>query len=354
MEKKIKAVIIGCGNIGCDLDKYNPGFVVTHLSAYKRNSKIDLVGVCDIDIEKAKEISEKEEIPFYSDNIHEIMKKTNPEVVSICTPDKTHYNVLKEIVDFECVKGIWCEKPIAVTIEQAENMKKLCDEGEIKLLINYYRRYDTFYEELKLKLKELIGETQAVSCYYSGGIVTNGSHILDLLCYFFGKCKYVHAINNSYEEGNFNDLRGMLVFENGIFVSLISCSNKNFSVLEADFIGTKARLDIINKPFGRYDYRYYVKQKDNVVDVNYLGSESHDVMDKNLERDFFEKALEDLLFSIDNHSIPKSLADSIHVVEIICALVFSAQNKGCRVDLPFNDKKFIIPEQQGDIKKWKS
>ncbi len=350
---KTKAIIIGCGNIGCGLDNFSPGFVSTHLSAYKNNENVSLVGVCDLDLKKAREISEKNNIPFYSDNLIEIMGKTNPDVVSICVPDESHYGVFKKVVNFKCVKGIWCEKPIAVTLEQAEEMLATCNKKNIKLLINYYRRYDQFYKTIKKNLKNLVGEVQCVSGYYSGGIVTNGSHLIDLLCYFFGPCKSVYAAINK-NENELNDLNCGLIFNENIFVNLSPCNNDNFSILELDIVGTNARLDIVVKPFGRYDYRYYVKQKDSLLNVEYIGNKTLNLIDKNMKRDYFEKELLDLLLSIDNNYMPQSCTNAVHVVEILSALVFSAQNKSVWVDLPFHEKKILIPKQQGDLKKWKN
>ena len=348
-----KSVIIGCGNIGCDLDRFNPGFIFTHLSAYKNNPKVNILGICDKDLAKAQEISCQKKIPFFSDKISEIMEKVQPEIVSVCTPDETHYPIVKEIVKFGCVKGIWCEKPLATSLDEAEKILKLCKEKNIKILVNYFRRYDSFYINLKDNLEKFLGEIQNVTCYYTGGITTNGSHLLDILHYFFDNCESVSATQTE-KSSKFSSLNCNLFFKKGLFVNMIPCDNKKYSIFEMNILGTKARLDIVGKPFGNYTYRYYILERDKISKTKFIGSKPKKILSKNLKRDFFEKALEDLISSINCDSTPKSSKNTIHSLELISSLAYSAKKGGETIKLPFIHKKFKIPPAEGDIKTWKS
>lgn len=350
LRNKYKAIIIGCGNIGCTLERYNPGFVSTHLMAYKKNPEIDIIALCDIDNNKCKMIANKYNIPFTFDNLEEAMKTIKPEIVSICTPDEVHYKILKEVAKFDCVKGIWCEKPIATSIKQAEEMIKYCKDKDIKLLVNYIKRYDLFYRNIKERLGDLVGEIQTVVCYYSGGIVTTGSHLVDLLNYYFGACLSVSAETNLK-----TGLVGKLVYESKVFVNLIPCDGNYFSIMELDIIGSKARLDLINKPFGNYDYRYYPTQKYSGLNMKFISGVDGRPLNRNIKRDFFELALSDLITCMENNISPiSSGGEALKSLDIISALAYSSDHNGKIIKLPFKKKGYKIPEAEGDIRKWKS
>jgi len=349
--KNYNAVVIGCGNIGCQLEKYNPGFITSHLVSYLKNPKITLVAVCDINMEKAQSTAEEYHLKAYS-NIKQMLKETEPDIVSVCTPDETHYPILKEITEYETVKGVWCEKPIAISMEEASNMVELCQEHNIKLLINHLRRYDSFYLALRDNMNRLLGDIQSVVCYYSGGISTVGSHIIDLLNFYFGKCISIRA-KTSMIESNFNV---ELLYEHNnklIVVNMVPCNNEFFSIMELNIMGTKARLDTIYKPFGDYDYRYYPTRKSR-VGINYI-SEQKKIEFDGMERNFFENALQDLIDSIEKDKTPFSSGNTaIHTIEILSAIVYSANNNGFEVKLPFKETNLIIPRALGDIGKWKN
>lgn len=322
------AAIIGCGNIGCELSKYKPGLIITHLGAYNKLG-IKVIGICDVNVEKAKKYS-KNVFSNYKD-----LLRQKPTIVSVCTPDDTHYEILKEITKYSSVKGIWAEKPFTKNLKQADKIIEICKKKNIKLMVNHFRRYDSFYTSIKNKLG-LLGEIQRVVCYYSGGIVTIGSHLLDLLDMLFGRCLSVDGLRLKFK---------------GFYVDLVPV--KGVSVMEIDIMGDKGRLDIISQPFGRYDYRFY-KAKKSRIGTKYFDSVQDKILPKDIKRDFFEKGLKDLIRSIEKNKEPISSAIvSRRSLELICTISYSLKyNKS--VKLPFRNRKFTIPNAQGDVKKWKN
>jgi predicted dehydrogenase len=360
-EATYTAAIIGCGNIGCGLDRFKPGFNSTHLSAYLANRRTKLVALCDSDRIKAKEYADKHSIPGVYSDITTMLFSERPQIVSICTPDETHYSVLKKVAECGSVKAIWCEKPMAVTMHEAEEMVKLCQKKNIKLLVNHIRRYDPFYGRIKQDMDKIVGKVQGVNCFYSGGIVTTGSHLLDLLDFYFGRCISVSAEKKGSigkETGKTNNsdsfLFAQLVYDNNIHVNIIPCDNKYFSVMEISITGTKARLETINKPFGRYDYRYFLPEKDRRLRVSFIAGKTKPILPKNIQRDFFDSALSDLIFCIEKNTEPKSSgAVALRSLEVLSAVSYSSKNGGEKIRLPFGNKNLVIPKAYGDVRKWK-
>ncbi len=91
------------------------------------------------------------------------------EIVSICTPPETHLDVLLGLLDRnEKVKGIYCEKPIATILEDADMMIDLCHKRNVILQVNHQRRFGN------------------PKFSFNRGILNNGTHMFDLLRMYFG------------------------------------------------------------------------------------------------------------------------------------------------------------------------
>ena len=156
-----KAVIIGAGRIGVEFDQ-------CHAQAFKDCKDTELVGIIDIDIEKAKRAAKKWDIPLVSSGLGLGNAVGYADIYSICTPPETHLNVLGDVL-FYNPKAILCEKPIATTLEDADKMIRLCKLQGIILQVNHQRRWGmpTFR--------------------YSRGILNTMTHGFDLLRMYFGE-----------------------------------------------------------------------------------------------------------------------------------------------------------------------
>lgn len=349
MKKNYKTAIIGLGNIGYGLSQFDAGFTTTHFEAYYSSKKINLTAVCDIDTKLedlfSKKIGEKK-TRFYKD-FREMMRNEKPQIVSICTPDETHYTILKEVAEFPSVEAIWCEKPLAVTLKQGKEMVQICRARNIKLLVNYTRRYDAFYRKIKDKAQYVLGEMKAITCYYSGGITTNGSHMLDLLHFFLGDC--FHALGREIA----GEIWGMLEFKNCKTVNVVPIAAKNYSIFELNILGEKGRLNIYNKPFNEYEYQYFIPQKSHRINAQFISVNEKTPLPRRAARDYMDNALADLLECVIHNREPFSSGrTALKSLEILSALVYSAKHEGKLTSLPFTKLRIRIPNAKGDIKKW--
>ena len=121
---KHRAGVIGCGRIGYGFDK-DPkrSYISTHAGAYNYVKDIDLVAVCDIDKKRVGECVNRWSIPAGYTDYKEMLKNEDLDVLSICTLPSTHYPILKEALKYP-LKAIFCEKPIADNLKNAEKMVK--------------------------------------------------------------------------------------------------------------------------------------------------------------------------------------------------------------------------------------
>jgi predicted dehydrogenase len=85
------------------------------------------------------------------------------------------------------------EKPIATTESEANEILTFCAENEINLGVNYFRNYDPVFVELINDIGDgRFGSFLFGNCVYSGGLLNNGSHYINLLNSFFGIPSSIH------------------------------------------------------------------------------------------------------------------------------------------------------------------
>ena len=152
---RYKAAVVGLGAIGAELD-------ANHCLAYKSCDMTKLVSICDTESNKVLRVQGKHGplIKGY-DDFKKMLKSEKIDILSICTHD--HYSILKEAIKYP-IKAIWCEKPIAMNLKEADDMINLCNKKHIFLHINHYRRYDTKTQGVEL----YIDKPTRASFYYSG------------------------------------------------------------------------------------------------------------------------------------------------------------------------------------------
>ena len=195
--------LIGCGRIS-----------KRHSELLGENQISDacLVAVCDKKLEKAEEIAKKYSIPAYAD-MHEMMKSENIDVAVILTESGLHARHTIELSKYGA--HIIVEKPMALTLEDADEMIKACDANSIKLFVVKQNRFNIPVLQLRNALengrfgKLIMGTVRVRWCrtqeYYDqdkwrgtwaldGGVLANqASHHIDLLEWMLGDVESVFA-----------------------------------------------------------------------------------------------------------------------------------------------------------------
>src|SRR3989338_4578762 len=167
---RLRCAVIGCGRIGCGFDDNSDGTVRTHAGSYYKNSKTYLVALCDIDLSKLEKYGNKYKISGLYTKSFDMFKKESIDCVSICTLVETHLDLVKEAAKFG-VKGIFLEKPISSTLQDAKKIIEICKKHQIVLVIDHQRRFDPFYNKIKQLIQQKkLGKIQLINVYYGSGI----------------------------------------------------------------------------------------------------------------------------------------------------------------------------------------
>ena len=118
MDQKVKVGIIGCGTIS---DVY-----LTNFKEHYDN--VDVVACADIFVEKAKQTSEKYQIPKAC-NVEELLSDDEIEIVVNLTIPMAHYEVNMKAL--QAGKHVYCEKPLALKLEEANEIAALAAEKHL-------------------------------------------------------------------------------------------------------------------------------------------------------------------------------------------------------------------------------
>ncbi|WP_417899028.1 Gfo/Idh/MocA family oxidoreductase [Bacillus haimaensis] len=147
--KKLRVGVVGCGSIA----KYR------HLPEYHANQNVEIVALCDIVKDRAEHASEQYGGKVYTD-YKEMIDREELDIVSVCTPNYLHAPV--SIYASKAGVNVLCEKPMATSKEEADEMIAAAKESGKKLMIAHNQRFVPSHQ----KARQLI-ESGEVGKIYS-------------------------------------------------------------------------------------------------------------------------------------------------------------------------------------------
>ena len=225
MSKKLRVGIIGCGVIA-----------PFHIEAFQCLQDVEIRGVVDIIESRAKDISEKHNIDFWTSDYHRLLEE-EIDIVDICIPSGLHYQVTLDAI--KAGKHIIVEKPLAINLRQADEMIEASGKTGVKLAVIFDHRFDSPSIKIRQALdkgrfgKLILGDVYVkwyrTQNYYGsgwrgtwymdgGGILANQAiHWVDLLQWFMGPVDRVFArIKTATHKIEAADIAvAMLEFKNG-------------------------------------------------------------------------------------------------------------------------------------------
>lgn len=139
MSNKLKIAIVGCGGIANG----------KHMPSLSRQKDAEMVAFCDIVEERAQKAAKTygvEGAAVYTDYT-ELLKAGGFDIVHVCTPNDSHSVIT--IAALEAGNHVMCEKPMAKTTAQAQEMLDAAKRTGMKLSVAYQNRYRSDSEYLK-------------------------------------------------------------------------------------------------------------------------------------------------------------------------------------------------------------
>ena len=180
-----------------------------HQVAY-RNAGFNSYGIASQNKANAEEVAKEFNIPQVYDSWQQLIKDKNIEILDIAVPPDVQLEIVREAVkENDHIKGILCQKPLAMNLQEANEIVLLCEEAGIKLSVNSNMRYDQSIRALKTLLDhnyfgEIVLATVDMRAiphwqdflkkYDRLEMLNMGIHHIDTFRYLFGDPEKVTAI----------------------------------------------------------------------------------------------------------------------------------------------------------------
>lgn len=142
MSDSLKVLVVGCGNMGA-----------SHARAYHSMPEFEIVGLVSRTPESREQLSaELDGAPTF-DDFHTALKQTSPDVVSINTYPETHSEYA--LASIEAGAHVFCEKPLAMTVDEAQQVADAAKQHNRKVVVGYILRVHPAWAEFIEQAKQL-------------------------------------------------------------------------------------------------------------------------------------------------------------------------------------------------------
>lgn len=219
----IRTAVIGCGGMGN-----------IHADRYMSMPDAELVAVCDIDKKAAEDLGNLVGVSYFI-SLEEMLEQAKPEVVSIAVPTYMHAPLVRLVADYGV--HIICEKPLALTSQEAEEAIRYCEERGVSLFVGHVVRFDRSYRQLAEGIKQQASDVGGVyhakragshpgdlrewyrDPLLSGGVIMDLMiHDIDYIRGAFGEAHEVYAFQHQSKEVEYAS--ATFRFKNGTIAQL--------------------------------------------------------------------------------------------------------------------------------------
>lgn len=264
---KIRFGIIGCGRIA----QRHAGHI----------SKLgELVAVCDISEERAKSLGNEFGAKSFQ-KIEEFLQQAEMDVVAVCTPNGLH--ATHTIQSLKAGFHVLCEKPMAITSADCEEMIKTAEKCNKRLFIVKQNRFNPAIEAVKEKLdNDELGRIYSIqlNCFWNrnfdyyqksdwkgtkdldgGTLFTQFSHFIDLLYWMIGDVEEAHAMIQNFAHQDVIDFEDTgvvsLKFKNGVLGTINYTVNSYAKNMEGSItiFGEKGTVKVGGQYLNKLDYQ---------------------------------------------------------------------------------------------------
>jgi predicted dehydrogenase len=332
MPKRYRAAIIGLGQIGNQFDDDPKRTAVwTHAAAYSSVPAVELIAGADPDETRLRRFQDRRNVPAGYRDYQKMLQEEAIDLLSVCSPSELHYPMVLAGIEAG-VKAIFCEKPLASTVEQGRHMVEGCRSAGVVLAVNHTRRWDSIYREAKRLIDEgLIGRIESITGHYPGKVFTMGTHLFDLMRYYGGEAEWVSAVEVGHSRPEPN-LAGHLRFHSGAHGAILCGWDRSNHVFELDLHGSNGRIRISGDGTRLEHWRFEDSPRySGYRELGLVDRQEQQGVPAASQEDRFVTAIKDLVRCAGSGEVPAcSGHDGLAALAIACAMVESThQANGC-------------------------
>jgi predicted dehydrogenase len=339
--------VIGLGRIASTIDDEVLGtswmLPFSHMGSYREVPEVEVVGAADPHPEQRASFGQRygfDDRRLYAD-YRQMIEREQPAIVSVCTNARHRHAVVTEIARMGAgVRVIWAEKPLAITLQEADEMVAACRAAGIALAVNNLRRWHPWFVMARQLIDDgVLGEIQHVHSYQRG-TWSNNSHMVDL-CRLLsggdGRIDWVFGEMESDEAAaSDDDIRGVGFWRlaNGAFAHLRTIETGALD--EVDVIGSHGRIRALNNGVQWELWR-------KVGEGREVEFALHQFPRPQWLASPGEMAVRDLIAVVETGKPPRCTGeDGVAHMEAILAMRESHRRGGVKVRLPLADRSLRV------------
>jgi UDP-N-acetyl-2-amino-2-deoxyglucuronate dehydrogenase len=175
MAHSYRVAIVGCGGISR-----------RHARGFAEHPACTLVAGADIRAENVEKLAAEFGFGGKYTDTQEMLERERPEIVAICTWPGTHAEFTVAAAE-RGAKGILCEKPMCLSLGEADRMLESCARTGTKLAIGHHGRFERPNVTARELIREgAIGQPTLLRARASDGLLNNGTHAIDRMRFVLG------------------------------------------------------------------------------------------------------------------------------------------------------------------------
>ncbi len=357
---RTRVAVIGLGRIASTIDdeiEIYDGHALpySHIACYRAVPEVEIVGMADTWEEQREAARERWGFEAIYADYRAMLEETKPDVVSVCTSAKPRASILIDIAKGGYgVKALWAEKPITLSLQEADDAIAACNDAGIALAVNCTRRWSHIYTQaLRMVNDGLIGEVQHIVGRARAGLSHNGSHMLTTVTMFApGRAEWVVGeMDPADDPDSDNDFQasGFIGFPGGVR-GYFRAQENGPNDHSYDITGTEGMIRIMGD--GRSTELW--TSEEPVAGQRNAQAARRFLPPERQIRAGGVNVIYDLLDCIETGAAPKcSGEDAREALEIAVATRLSHRRGIHRVDLPVDDRREQIVSHEvivgGDV-----
>ncbi len=254
----VKWGIIGCG----DVAEIKSG------PAFQKVAHSELVAVMRRNGDKAADFAKRHHVPKWYNDAEKLINDPDINAIYVATPPSTH--AAYAIKSMQAGKPVYVEKPMAMNVDECQQMIDVSQQTGVPIFVAYYRRVMPYFMKLKsLVDMQAIGDIKMINIklhlpatdeelsgtpdWHVDAQISGGGHFHDLACHQLDLLEYVFGpiVTTNGMASNQTNLypaddivSAVFQFESGIAGTGSWCFSvpKNQSIDSTEIIGSKGKI----------------------------------------------------------------------------------------------------------------
>ena len=215
-----------------------------HVRVYHKMEEANLIAVSDVSERALKKIEKKYGAKGYTE-YDDLLNNPDIEVVSVCVPTTFHHDVVMEAIKHK--KHVLVEKPIAFTLNEAEEMIAAAKEAGVILATGHVERFNPAVQKAKELIDDgVIGDIVSAFAKRVGPLpprikdvgvsIDLAIHDLDIMNYLFEEdiTQVYGTMNSSFDDSEFEDHAEIMV----------SFDNESTGIIEVNWLTPYKRREL--------------------------------------------------------------------------------------------------------------